>query len=68
MTQDFIKTLSNAAAVTEHLLGLYGADRIWQIEQLSEHIFRGWLNDGMIVLVIVNPDHSIYVRELEEVG
>lgn len=61
-------TLPAAAAVTDKLVMLYGPERVWQVERLSEHIFRVWMTDGGVALAIVQEDGSLAVRELEEVG
>ena len=37
MFKTIASTLPDAAAVTEQLVAHYGADRVWQVEQLSEH-------------------------------
>ena len=56
------KRLPTAAQVTEKLIRRYGG-KLWQVEQLSEHIFRGWMNDGAVVLATVAEDGSMSVRE-----
>ena len=68
MIGTILKTPSDAAAVTERLVAHYGADRVWQVEQLSKHFFRAWLKDGTVALAIIQPEGEITIRELEAVG
>lgn len=63
-----LATLPEATAVADKLIAQYGAERLWQVERLSKHIFRAWLTDGRLALAIVQEDGSLDVRELEEVG
>lgn len=58
-------TLPTAASVTERLLELYGPDKIWQVERMSDRIFRGWLTCGVVVLATVNEDGSMTIKEQE---
>lgn len=67
MLQAILSTLPDAARVTEHLVARFGPEQVWQVEQLSRHIFRAWLNNGGVVLAIVAEDGAITVRELEAV-
>ena len=60
------KTLSLAASVTERLLFHFGAEQIWQVEQLSDHIFRAWLNDGRVALAIAQDNGTLNIKEIEE--
>lgn len=62
-----LKTLPNAARVTEKLVAQLGAERVWEVQQLSEHIFRALLNDGSVAFATVAEDGEILVRELEAV-
>lgn len=68
MIGEIVSTLPGAAAVTEQLVVRYGADLLWQVEQLSEHIFRGWLTNGGVVLAMIQPDGGLQIRELEDVS
>ena len=60
------ETLPGAEQVTERLIGLYGPDRVWQVEQLGKHIFRAWLTTGGVVLVTVLEGGLMAFRPLEE--
>ena len=62
-----LRTLPCAARVTERLVAQFGAERIWQVQQLSEHIYRVLLNDGAVAFATVAEDGEILVRELEAV-
>ena len=62
-----LKTLPCAARVTERLVAQFGEERIWQVQQLSEHIYRALLNDGSVAFATVADDGEILVRELEAV-
>lgn len=62
-----LRTLPCAARVTERLVAQFGAERIWQVQQLSEHIYRVLLNDGSVAFATVAEDGEILVRELEAV-
>lgn len=53
--------------MTERLVAQFGPERIWQIQQLSEHIYRALLNDGAVAFATVTEDGAILVRELEAV-
>lgn len=68
MIGSIVNALPDAEAVTERLVVHYGADRVWQVEQLSKHIYRAWLNDGTVALAIIQPEGEITIRELEAVG
>lgn len=61
-------SLVNGCRAAEVLIDRYGADLVWQVERLSEHIFRAWLKDGRVALAIVLKDGSLDIRELEDVG
>lgn len=63
-----VSTLPDAAAVTERLVDLYGAEQLWQIEMLRKHLFRAWLEDGTVSLAIIQPDGAVAIQELEAVG
>ena len=52
--------------VTKRLIDLYGPDRVWQVERLSERIFRAWLTTGGVVLVTVLEGGLMAFRPLEE--
>lgn len=65
MLKNILETLPIATKATEALMGKYGPDRLWQVEQLSRHIFRAWLTDGEIALATVMEDGSVQIRELE---
>lgn len=67
MLQTMIRTLPSAARVTERLVAQFGADQVWQVQQLSEHIYRALLNDGAVAFATVREDGEIDVRELEAV-
>lgn len=58
-------TLPTAASVTEELLEQYGPDMVWQVERMSDRIFRGWLTCGVVVLATVNEDGSLTTKEQE---
>ena len=58
-------TLPTAASVTEALLEQYGSDKVWQVERMSDHIFRVWLTCGVVVLATVNEDGSLTTKEQE---
>ena len=62
-----LRTLPCAARVTERLMAQFGAERIWQVQQLSDHIYRVLLNDGSAVSAIVKDNGEICVMELEAV-
>lgn len=67
MLQAILSTLPDAARVTEHLVARFGPEQVWQVEQLSRHIFRAWMTDGGVALATVADDGKITVRELEAV-
>lgn len=58
-------TLPTAASVTEELLEQYGPDMVWQVERMSDRIFRAWLTCGVVVLATVNEDGSLTIKEQE---
>lgn len=58
-------TLPTAESVTEALLEQYGPDMVWQVERMSDRIFRGWLTCGVVVLATVNEDGSLTIKEQE---
>ncbi len=58
-------TLPTAASVTEELLEQYGPDMVWQVERMSDRIFRVWLTCGVVVLATVNEDGSLTTKEQE---
>lgn len=62
-----LRTLPCAARVTERLVAQFGADRVWEVQQLSDHIYRVLLNDGSVAFATVAEDGEILVRELEAV-
>ncbi len=62
------ETLTNSCQVVELLLQRFGPELVWQVEQLSEHIFRAWLNNGTVALAIVQTDGTVDIRELEDMG
>ena len=62
-----LRTLPCAARVTERLVAQFGADRVWEVQQLSDHIYRALLNDGSVAFATVAEDGEILVRELEAV-
>ena len=68
MFKTIASTLPDAAAVTEQLVAHYGAEKLRQVEQLSEHFFRARLRDGSMAMAIVQPEGQVVIRELEEVG
>lgn len=57
-------SLPDAGYVEEKLIDQYGADKLWQIERLSQHIFRGWMVDGTILLATVCGDGRLIVKEV----
>lgn len=67
MLQTMIQALPGAARVADKLVAQFGPDRIWQVQQLSEHIYRALLNDGSVAFATVMEDGEIAVRELEAV-
>ena len=58
-------TLPTAESVTEALLEQYGPDMVWQVERMSDRIFRVWLTCGVVVLATVNEDGSLTTKEQE---
>lgn len=58
-------TLPTAASVTEALLEQYGPDMVWQVERMSDRIFRAWLTCGVVVLSMINEDGSLTIKEQE---
>lgn len=64
MISEVVETLPDAAAVTEQLLAQYGPERLWQVERLSRHIFRGWLSDGGVALAVMGEAGELTIREL----
>lgn len=58
-------TLPTATSVTEALLEQYGPDMVWQVERMSDRIFRAWLTCGVVVLATVNEDGSLTIKEQE---
>ena len=56
-----LRTLPCAARVTERLVAQFGAERIWQVQQLSDHIYRALLNDGSVAFATVTEDGEILV-------
>lgn len=65
MLRTMAKVLPVAAHVTEQLLTQYGPELIWQVERLSPHIFRAWMNDGRILLVTALDEGGISIKEME---
>lgn len=57
------RTLPTAAEVTDRLIQKYGPDYLWQVERLSQHIFRAFTTDGKILLATLLDDGDITVRE-----
>lgn len=57
--------LANGCRAAELLIERYGPSLIWQVEQLSEHIFRAWLSDGRVALAIVRKNGTVQIQELE---
>lgn len=68
MFKTIASTLPDAAAVTEQLVAHYGAEKLRQVEQRSEHFFRARIRDGSMAMAIVQPEGQVVIRELEEVG
>ena len=66
MIETIIKAMQDVEVVTGHLIGLYGSDRVWKVERLSERIFRAWLTTGGVVLVTVLEGGLMAFRPLEE--
>lgn len=62
-----LKTLPNAARVTEKLVAQLGAERVWEVQQLSEHIYRALLNDGTVAFAFVTDGGEVVLREMEAV-
>lgn len=64
-----IKTASlvNREKVIEKLIERFGVSLVWQVEQLSEHIFRAFLNDGRVVVAVARENATLDIRELEDV-
>lgn len=60
-------SLPTGCRAAERLIERYGSEQVWQVEQLSDHIFRAWLNNGGVALCIVQEDGSMEIRELEDV-
>ena len=65
MDEMIAATLPTAASVTEALLEQYGSDKVWQVERMSDRIFRVWLTCGVVVLATVNEDGSLTTKEQE---
>lgn len=65
MLEAMAKALPTAAKVTDQLLEQYGPDKLWLIERLSEHLFRGRTTDGGVILVTVLEDGTLSIREPE---
>lgn len=59
--------LANGCRVTEKLLELHGPEQVWQIQQLSDHIFRALLKDGRVLLAIVSESGAIKIQEADAV-
>jgi hypothetical protein len=68
MYKSVTASLVNGSRVTELLIQRYGPELIWQVEQLSEHIFRGWLRDGRVALAILSGDGTLDITEIEDAG
>ena len=60
------KAAADPEQVTERLIDLYGTEKVWQVERLSERIFRAWLTTGGVVLVTVLEGGLMAFRPLEE--
>ena len=52
--------------VTDALENRFGPAELWQVEQLSRHVFRAWLRSGRVAVAFIQPDGSLEIRELEE--
>lgn len=52
--------------VMDALEDRFGPEELWQVEQLSRHIFRAWLRSGGVAVAIIQPDGSLDIRELED--
>ena len=68
MLERMAGVLPTAEEVTDRLVELIGPDRLWQVERLGDHTFRGWTTDGRIVLAIVREDGGLALKELESCG
>lgn len=58
-------TLPTAASVTEALLEQYGSDKVWQVERMSNRIFRVWLTCGAVALATVGQDGGLTIQVME---
>ena len=58
-------TLPTAASVTEALLEQYGSDKVWQVERMSDRIFRVWLTCGAVALATVGQDGGLTIQVME---
>ena len=59
--------LANGCRVTEKLLELYGPEQVWQVQRLSDPIYRALLKDGRVILAIIPKSGSIEVQEADAV-
>lgn len=59
--------LVNGCQVTEKLLERYGPEQVWQVQQLSDHIFRALLKDGRVLMAIVSESGAIKIQEADAV-
>ena len=46
-------SLVDREKVVDQLVEWFGASLVWQVERLSEHIFRAFLTDGRIAVAVV---------------
>lgn len=67
MKRQPVASQADAGQVMDQLVRDFGADKILQVEQRSEHIYQALLKDGTYAAVIVDTDGSLIVLELPEV-
>ena len=65
MMSTICKTLPDAAKVAEQLVLKYGPDRVWEVKQLSERIYRVDLYTGEVLLVTVLDTGMLEIKTQE---
>lgn len=51
------------ALARAELVDRCGEDKLWQLERMEKHTWRGWLTDGSTIIVMVLPDGSVKIWE-----
>ena len=58
-------TLPTAESVTGDILDRFGPGKVWQVERMSDRIFRVWLTCGAVALATVGQDGELTIQIME---